>query len=253
MNQTEFQLPNAPIIEAVLDIDCDLPPSLELEMLKAAATDALQGRYPKFRQQLIHQHVFRKEAGAEPEIQMKESLGPMQFLTQDEKQLVQFRPNGFSFNRLAPYSSLDDYLPEIEASWNTFRELARPLLVRKIGIRMINRILLPMPEGRLDFGDFLLVPPRLPETGDKLGFIGFLDQHLAADVETGNQANIVKTTELPQDGKLPLILDIDVFHPGQLGQESWEDLLARIKSLRNLKNRIFRHTLTPQCLNLFSH
>ncbi len=30
----------------------------------------------------------------------------MQFLTEDEKQLIQFRPNGFSFNRLAPYGSL---------------------------------------------------------------------------------------------------------------------------------------------------
>ncbi|MCX6874862.1 MAG: TIGR04255 family protein [Verrucomicrobia bacterium] len=252
MDEIDFQLPNAPIIEAVLDIDCDLPPALDLSSLQADAADALRERYPKFRRHFIHEQVVTKEADRPPELRVNEGLGALQFLTEDEKQLVQFRPNGFSFNRLAPYGSLDDYLPEIEASWRTFLTIAKPVLVRKVGIRMINRILLPMQGGKLDFGEFLQVPPRLPTTGEKLVLLGFLDQHLAIDAETGNRVNIVKTTQLPEDDKLPLILDIDTFQPCHVAPEAWGDLLAKIKSLRTLKNRIFRHTLTPRCLNLFS-
>ncbi len=251
-SQISLKLPNAPIIEAVLDIDCDLPPALDLSDLRAAAADAFRERYPKFRRHFVQQHVLTKEADGEPELLVTEGLGALQFLAADEKQLVQFRPNGYSFNRLAPYSSLDDYLQEIEASWRTFLKLAKPVLIRKVGIRMINRILLPMPDGKLDFGEFLQVPPRLPSIGEKLVFLGFLDQHLAIDAETENRVTIVKTTQPPEDGKLPLILDIDAFQLCQAVPEDWNGLLARINSLRTLKNQIFQHTLTPQCLNLFS-
>jgi uncharacterized protein (TIGR04255 family) len=252
MDVTALHLTHAPIIEAVLDIDCDLPPTLDLSDLQADAAVALRERYPKFRKQFIQEHVITKEPDAPAAMRVNKGLGALQFLAEDEKQLVQFRLNGFSFNRLEPYTSLDKYLPEIEASWRIFRELAKPVQIRRIGIRMINRILLPMLEGTLDFGDFLLVPPRLPSIGAKLGFLSFLDQHLAMDAETGNRVNIVKTTQAPVDGKLPLILDIDVFQLCQTTPDDWSDLLERIKSLRSLKNRIFQHTLTQQCLNLFS-
>jgi uncharacterized protein (TIGR04255 family) len=252
MNDENQPIPSAPIIEAVVDIDCDLPANLDLQSLREAAGDALRARYPKFRQQLIQEHVVTKEGDAPPEMRVNQVHGAMQFLTEDEKQLIQFRPNGFSFNRLAPYGSLNDYLSEIESGWQTFFQLAHPVVVRKIGIRMINRILLPMEAGRLDFGDFLRVTPRLPETGSPLGFLGFLDQQMALDAATGNRANIIKTTELPQGDKLPLILDIDVFYPCETPPAEWPVIRDRLDSLRSLKNRIFRTTLTPQCLNLFS-
>lgn len=252
MNQENQPIPSAPIIEAIVDIDCDLPPKLDLQSLREAAGDALRDRYPKFRQLLIQEHVFTNHGDAPPEIRVNQGQGAMQFLTVDEKQLIQFRPNGFSFNRLAPYGSLDDYLTEIESGWRTFLQLAQPVMIRKIGIRMINRIMLPMDGGKLNFGDFLTVTPRLPDTGSPLGFLGFLDQQMALDSETGNRANIIKTTELPQGGQLPLILDIDVFHTSETPPADWPAIRDRLDSLRSLKNRIFRNTLTPQCLNLFS-
>ena len=252
MNHENQPMPRAPIIEAVVDIDCDLPPGLNPHGLQEAATEALRERYPKFRQQLVQQHVFKQQGDKPPETEVHQGLGAMQFVSEDGRQLVQFRPNGFSFNRLAPYGSLDDYLPEIESGWRTFGRLAHPVMVRKIGIRMINRILLPLDGGRLDFGDFLKVSPRLPETGLPLRFLGFLDQQTALDGETGNHANIVKTTELPQGDMLPLILDIDVFFPCETSPGDWTVIRGRLDSLRNLKNRIFRNTLTEQCLNLFS-
>jgi uncharacterized protein (TIGR04255 family) len=104
----------------------------------------------------------------------------------------------------------------------------------------------------LDFGHFLTVTPRLPDTGSPLGFLGFLDQQMALDSDTGNRANIIKTTELPQGDQLPLILDIDVFHSSETPPADWQAIRDRLDSLRGLKNRIFRNTLTPQCLNLFS-
>jgi uncharacterized protein (TIGR04255 family) len=252
MDDSGFQLDHAPIIEAVLDIDCDLPPGLDWNSLSGSAKEAFQSAYPKARQQRVQNHILTPGAEGAPVLQSNEGLGALQFLTEDEKQLVQFRPNGFSFNRLAPYGSLDDYLPEIESAWDKFREFAKPVMVRKLGLRMINRILLPMEGGRLNYGDYLHTGPRLPDTGMKLGIAGFLDQQVAVDAESGNRVNIVKTSELPVDGNLPLILDIDAFFLCEIPPPDWSDLLPRLKSLRNLKNRVFRHTLTAKCLSLFS-
>lgn len=252
MSSENRPIPSAPIIEAVVDIDCDLPNGVGHQALHLAAGDALRARYPKFRQQLIQQHVFKQEGNQPPEMQVNQGPGAMQFLTEDEKQLVQFRPNGFSFNRLAPYTSLDDYFPEIEATWKTFFELAQPVVIRKIGIRMINRILLPMDGGRVELGRYLAMPPRLPETGSPLMFLGFLDQQMALDPVTQNHANIVKTAEPHQGDKLPIILDVEVFHPCEIPPADWPEIRNRLDSLRSLKNRIFRNTLTPQCLSHFS-
>ena len=253
MDPTRLQLKRAPIIEAVLDIDCDLLPTLDWNILQASAHEAFRDRYPKVRQQFVQNHVLTPGEEGAPVLQFNEGLGALQFLTQDEKQLVQFRANGFSFNRLAPYTTLDDYLPEIESTWMKFRELAGPVMVRKISLRMINRILLPMDGGKFKVSDYFTTAPRLPDTGMKLGIVGFLDQQVVADEETGNLANIVKTSQLPEDDKLPVILDIDAYVHCQIPPPEWNELLPRVESLRNLKNRIFQHTLTPQCLNLFSH
>ena len=47
MNSTQFQLDRAPIIEAVLDIDCDLPPTLDWNHLNNAARKAFREGYPE--------------------------------------------------------------------------------------------------------------------------------------------------------------------------------------------------------------
>jgi uncharacterized protein (TIGR04255 family) len=252
MSDSKFQLGQAPIIEAVLDIDCDLPVTVNRDELEKAARAALHGRYPHFKQQFIQTHLVTSNGEEPPQMKTNEVRGAMQFFTEDRKQLVQFRPNGFSFNRLAPYTTLDDYLPDIEAAWHLFEELAHPVQIRKVGLRMINRMLLPMEDGQINFSEFLQVSPRLPATGLRLMFSGFLDQHLAVDMDTKNQVNIVKTTEMLEGDKLPMILDIEAFHESHEAPPAWPELLERIQSLRNLKNRVFQHTLTPRCLNLFS-
>ena len=68
----------------------------------------------------------------------------------------------------------------------------------------------------------------------------------------GTGLNITKTTELPQGDKLPLILDVEVFYPCETPPVDWPAIRERLDSLRSLKNRIFRNTLTPKCQNLLS-
>ncbi len=250
MTNTEFKLLKAPIIEAVLDIDCDMPPGFDLAAVEGLSRDRFCETYPKFHKQLMQEHKIETQPDAPPKMSTRHATQSFQFIHGDGKQLVQVRAEGFSFNRLTPYTSLDEYLPEIERTWRLFISIAKPVQIRAVRLRYINRILIPMPEPRLQLENYLKVGPRLPDE-DKLTFTGFLNQHTAVEADTGNHVNIVLTTQPPEEKKLPLIFDITVASPGTAEVENWAWLLSQIQSLRVLKNRVFRNTLTERCLNLF--
>jgi len=252
MNDRLLNLKSPPIVEAVLDVDCDMPPGLDVAGLQTASRNAFQDRYPKF--QVQHMQALQVEAGSDraPNVTTKQGIQAFQFLQEDGKQLVQVRPQGFSFNRLAPYSTLDDYVPEMERTWRLFVELAAPVQVRVVRLRYINRILLPLTEGSVKLEHYLRFGPQLPGE-DKLVLRDFLNQHHAVELETGNHVNIVLAAQPQENDMLPIILDIESFILEDGEPNDWVAICAKIKSLRQLKNSVFRNSLTDKCLDLFQH
>jgi uncharacterized protein (TIGR04255 family) len=251
MSEILSQLKSTPIIEAVLDIDCDLidcdlPPGQNLANLENPAKDLMGEKYANVRSVTRLQHHLVELQDA-PKITSERSLQAIQFRTIDEKQIVQLRVEGFSFNRLAPYTSLDDYLPEIERTWKIFLEVAKPVQIRVIRLRYINQIPVPAPNGKFDLDKFLKIGPRLPDE-DALEFVGFLNQHAAVETKTGNQVQTVLTTLPMQNGVIPLLLDITAFCVANLQPDDWGGIAAKISSLRSLKNLVFENTLTEECI-----
>lgn len=250
MSEERFHLENAPIIEAIVDIDCELPPDFELEANMSAIHAALEGAYPNMRPHMVQEHLLSTQKDTPPKWSVSQELEALRFQSADEKQLVQFRTGGFSFNRLAPYEGLDSYLCEIRRTWEIFVDLVKPVQIRKIGLRTINQIPLPLENGSLRLGDYLKTGPRLPDEGE-LTFIGFLNQHQALEPKTQNRVDIVLASQKANEESLTLILDINAFHQCQESPPPWETISEWIASLRELKNSVFRNTLTEKCLKLF--
>ena len=250
MRDSPLKLAKSPIVEAVLDIDCDLPPTFNLANLETQSRTAFGPEYPKSRAVYLDEHKIETKLNQPPIYKAKHAIQAIQLLHADEKQLVQFRANGFSFNRLAPYSTLDDYLPDMERAWRLFVSLCSPVQIRLIRLRYINRILLPLAENGLDLDSYLEIGPRLPDQ-ETLTFVGFLNQHHVVEKNSGNHANIVLTSESQQNSMLPIIFDISAVSAGLAEPENWPKIHTKINELRNLNNRIFWNTLTKRCLNLF--
>lgn len=252
MSDSLLKLARPPIIEAVLDIDCDMPPGQDIAKLEAPAFEVFREQYPQLRTQFIQEHEFVTKSDAPPKLAITRGIRGYHFLHQDEKQLVQVRGQGFSFNRLTPYTGLDDYLPEIERTWNLFVKIASPVQIKVVRLRYINRILLPTPppSHKVELTEYLEIGPRLPDE-QRLTFVGFLNQHVAVEAETGNQVNIILTSQRSEEGKLPILFDICVASSESRDPQDWTWLSSKIQSLRVLKNHIFRNTLTEKCLNLF--
>ncbi|MEI7732812.1 MAG: TIGR04255 family protein [Verrucomicrobiota bacterium] len=250
MSETELKLTSAPIVEAVVDFACDMPPTFKLAALEKAARDCFCGQYPIFRGKFIQETKIAAKPNTSPQMSIRNDIQAFQFLHNDKKQLVQVRTQGFSFNRLAPYTSLDEYLPEIERAWKLFVGLTSPVQVRCIQLRYINRILLPMETGQVQWSDYIKLAPRLPDE-EKLAFTGFLNHHTAIETDTGNHVNVVLTTQPREKDKLPIIFDNRAASSMATAPDDWACLLEKIVSLRALKNRIFKKTLTEKCLSLF--
>jgi uncharacterized protein (TIGR04255 family) len=89
---TDVKLGNPPIVEAVVDLDCDMAPGWDLGSLESAALDAFRESYPKFRTQLLHEHTIQASRDAEPRLSVRRGLQAFQFLKDDERQLVQVGP-----------------------------------------------------------------------------------------------------------------------------------------------------------------
>ena len=252
MSPNQLRLNSPPIVEAVLDIDCDMPPKFDLASLESIAKEAYKSRYPHCQIRLMEQFQIKTEEEGPSVQSSKRAIQAFQLRQEDQAQLVQIRSQGFSFNRLRPYTTLTDYLYEIELCWRKFVEIANPVQVRAVRMRYINRILLPLENGALEFQDYIQACPQLPKNSD-LAFVGFLNQHSAVELATGNEATIVLTTQAPENEQLPIIFDLTVCSQRSGEIENWGWILEQILSLRRLKNRIFENTLTEKCLNLFRH
>jgi len=250
MNTDTEKLRNAPIVEAVLDIDCDTPPDAELADLEGPAYERFGDRYPQARKRVSHEVTLQGKGEALSGLSTHHALQALQFLTDDEKQLVQVRAQGFSFNRLAPYSSLDDYLPEIERTWRLYGDVAAPVTTRAVRLRYINRIALPMEGGKVELDAFLEIGPRSADE-ETLSLTGFLIQQNAVEKESHHQVSLTLRSQSPEDETLPVILDIAVSYPLEVAPNDWDAIYETVQSLRRLKNRVFRNTLTERCMQLF--
>lgn len=251
MSNAKLKLKSPPIIEAVLDIDCDLPLNFRVSNLEIPGKKAFAKNYPNFRPQYVQKHEIRMQPNVPPEVLAKDiGIQALQFLKNGEKQLVQFRTQGFSFNRLTPYSSLDEYLPQIKSAWSSYVKIASPIQIRQIRLRYINRIVLPLVNGDIDLDFYFQKGPRVADES-KFKFLGFLNQYSAVDVVTGYQVVSLLTAQAAEGDKLPVIFDNTAVCGESAEPTDWAWISSKIRGLRELKNHVFRKTLTEECLNLF--
>ncbi len=247
MREEPFHLARAPIVEAVVDFDCDLPAGFNLLGLEEVAGQRFQDGYPKRSQQWLNE--VQVEQGPQGSAQThRRQVVALRFHSTDEKQLVQARVQGFSFNRLAPYGSLDTYLPAIQSAWKTFVEVAQPLQVRVVKLRYVNRI--EIPAIRIVLSEYFKLAAN-DLWGDEITIARFLSQYSGIDNATRHELRVT-LSDAPEPGeKSIVILDIEVAATVNLDPSGWDEIVSVIGSLRALKNKLFKESLTSKCLQLF--
>jgi len=253
----ELRFENPPVVEAVIDIDCELPEGFDVVSTEELARSAFGDRYPVVRKHHLHQQHISLQGASPPEISSQSALEGLRFFQEDERQLVQIRAHGYSFNRLKPYVGFDVCLDEIERTWQAYRDIVHPARVQQIRIRYINQIEIPFhpTNRRVELDDYLAIGPKLPDD-DRLQMAGFLHRHQIVEPSSANRATVTLNSQPVQGAKQPehltVLFDIATACDLTCDPADWAAIESASRSLRDLKNLIFKRTLTPKCLDLFT-
>lgn len=247
----EFQhLPQAPIVEAVIDIRARSTVPFNEESLRPPVEAALTGyQFLDSHQEL--QHEIKLEDGQASSQIIRFDWKGLRFQSDDKKHIAQFNRDGFVFSRLEPYQDWPQLHSEAMKLWQVYLELAKPVAIDRLGLRFINRIQLPI--GEFQFEDYIKSAPQPPQ-GLDLPFAGFIHQDTFMVPNQPYVINIVKTIQPPavaERSGSALILDIDVLTTQGYELDDEAELRGHLLEMRWLKNKAFFGSITDKAWTLF--
>lgn len=241
------KFPKAPIMEALIDIQID--PVLgnsakSIELVHSEIAAAYPTKKPR---RLWETKLEFKEGNPVQAESENKGIQGYQFWSADEKQVVQFRLDGFSFSRLKPYEAWEKSYPETVKLWNIYLKRFNPKNIKRLAVRYINVI--EIPSAQVELSDYFVQPPQPPE-GLPQSLEGFLSR-LVIRYDEVTRATVTITPQ-PQ-GKpntMPIVFDIDVFSSVNL-PASYEKLDQEFARLHEIVWTVFKKSLKPKTEELF--
>lgn len=239
-----------PVTEALIDLRTPVREGFSTEMLKPVR-DALVARFPNVEEHNAMEARIEMRDGKPVAESRAVGFHGLVFKAGDGLDVAQFRRDGFTVNRLAPYTG-----------WQPLVELAvdlLPLYVRhadpkrfnRVAIRFINRLVLPVAPGQ-PLSDYLTAPPQLPQHV-VCRLDSFVTRVSLADAVSDLRAHVSQSMDNPAaDTGVTILLDIDVFREVAPDVEVSEAMLRDLlKKMRILKNAIFFGSITERAADLY--
>jgi len=242
-------LTRPPIREALIDLRCALPGGKDEDLLARleCAHETIKHEFP----------IKTRSYAASVSAQLTESptirtsgtteLRGFCFHHPNENKIVQVRLDGFTLNKLRPYTSWKDLRTEARSIWETYGATVEDAAVTRVGVRYINEVLIPPGVG---FGAIFEEPMRKPLGLPRGQVRESLEQLHVSDPAGREWANVTRLVKARGAG-LSVIFDIDVYTLAEGGAFSTREAWERIEGLRNRKNKVFFASLTQDGLEQF--
>jgi uncharacterized protein (TIGR04255 family) len=239
--------PKAPIIEGVIHLAVS-------GIATPAEMQKLVTRFAKeYSQQEILSHISVAINTTGGPATVEQHPQGYRLKSTDQADIMLVLQDGVAAARLTPYPGWEHLRERARKGWSEWRRNVTHSALKRIGIRYINRIDVPIKEGGiLDTDAYLRFGPRVPDFS-KQPLNGFLVQATKpTDLEHWS-VTITSTIVSPPPliDFLSLGLDIDVFRTEQIpGRDA--DLWDCVETVRELKDDIFESCITDQARKLFA-
>jgi uncharacterized protein (TIGR04255 family) len=239
--------PNPPIVEAMFDIRVTLPSESNLEVL-LKFHDLIKNTFPTKKDRHALSGGFQFKVGTIPEVKsFADKVDGFLFHSADGKKIVQARLDGFTFNRLKPYSNWEDFSGEAKFLWSKYIEIAKPRNVTRLALRYINRIELPLPFS--NFKEYILTIPEIgPNIPNEL--FSLFAKLTIPNEKINAMAIVTEAMENQERNILPFVFDIDVFRNINLAPTD-PRIESIMNELREFKNQIFLNSITSKAKEFF--
>jgi uncharacterized protein (TIGR04255 family) len=245
LKNVAIQYENAPITEALIDIRVELPSSVTLSTLEALHGE-VKDRYPGKKKRVYVEGQF--SAGDEIGATAKQMVMGFAFATENGKQIVQVRLDGFTFSRLRPYGNWIELRDEGRRLWEIYRGAVSPRKITRVAVRYINQIDIPLRA--IDYKDYFRTTPEVsPVLPQALS--GFFMRLQCPQADFGGLLILTQTAVPPISPDMnSVILDLDVFKEG-VEMVSDHEVWGLLETLRNRKNEFFEGCITDKARELF--
>jgi uncharacterized protein (TIGR04255 family) len=244
---TPRKLRNAPIREALIDFRVKARRGIQAEEFRVLKSE-LANTYPIVEDRNAFEALLEfSDKGPTTKTTQRGVVG-LFFFNADKTEVVQFRVDGFTFNRLRPYGSFDAVAPRALALWRRYVAIAQPAVVTRLALRYINQI--PISGDVIEWRDYLVAGPRVPDQFPQR-VSQFLTRVMVHDDVTDLAANVVQALEYnPETGGPVVLLDIEAFAQREIAPVG-DNVNAVLAALRELKNRLFFSSVTDRTLAPF--
>ena len=238
-------LPNAPIKEALIDIQVALPEKVETEKLHSGYGQ-ISDLYPSHQIMQQGELGVHHDEGHPPRVTFDQTVVGYRYTSTDGRRVAQFRTDGFTFSRLEPYVTWEDMKADAVTLWKIYSKSVTPNTITRVATRYTNLLKLPL---NTELDEYLVAPPVVPNGLDQklTSFLTRIEIHMQS---IGAHGILTQHLEGPREDHAPVVLDIDVFVAEQFDPhrgDFWECL----DQLRMFKNTVFFESITEKTAEIY--
>ena len=239
----------APITEAIIDLKVAFKQEFSVDRL-AEIHDRIKDRFPT--QQPIYTGVgaFTIDPGVSINVNTTQQHNGFLFRSIDNLRIFQATLGGFTFNRLSPYESWEEFSSDAKYLWDIYKEIYKPEHITRAAIRYINQINIPT-QGLVNIQDYLRTIPEVPDNFPQKTLQSFFMQ-LQIPQEDLDCMLVLNETLAPQITPefITVVLDFDLFRQ-QIWRSDDEEIWMFLEQLRHRKNEIFETSITEKTKEMF--
>ncbi len=240
----------APITEAIIDLKVAFPEGFSVDAL-ANIHAHISDRFPI--QELMYTGIGAVlfQPGSPVQIEANQQHNGFRFKSEDNRKLFQATLNGFTFNRLAPYESWEEFSGDARYLWDIYTNVCHPTHVTRVALRYINQIIIPV-KGLGDLKDYLNTVPEVPSGLPRNILSSFFMQLQIPQDDLDCMLTINEALAPPTNPEtITVLLDFDLFR-----QQTWQtddaDIWHFLQQLRERKNLVFNTSITDRTRRLFA-
>jgi uncharacterized protein (TIGR04255 family) len=178
-----------------------------------------------------------------PALTMSQSEVRVQFSADENRRQVAVGPDVLSVHDLHPYSGWHQVRPRIEQALQTYRQIAEPIGVKRIGLRYIN--LITLPGGNLNLDDYFVpligIPAALPI--DMTGFLARVES-----VYENRRIRLLLTfgSAKADPGFSGFILDLDTIYQEAADNLELDNVMSVVDDLHEREHEAFEALITEK-------
>lgn len=238
-----FKLKNAPIIEALIDIQFETDDLWDISELKAKIPALLTEDYQTIEERQWFEAGLIKNRTGQMQLSAKDH-GTIGYILREptKSKVVQTRLKGFGFSHLQPYQDFPSFATEAKKYWQAYKEIFSSIKVKKVSLLYINIIDFSKKVNSFqELSNVLKIIPNYHTDGDLLNYASSFQLN-----ENGLSALIKQATmQNVETGFTGVNLQIETFkdfsvNPGE------EEIWGSIEELRHLKNKIFFSSISEE-------